>query len=219
VKLSVFIPTRSRSTLLHNRRAASRATFLRMRWSSIPFKALDSSSFVNVLPPTTFRNSPPMAPKLEPTIPVGLLSAFLSLAASRIAFISSPMSLSMNLPSVVLVPQDAWSISCTGPPVDTSAEGGLLSPGLEKSSWMSSPSSTTPSAPHLLIFFPPLTGLDLRLGDSSPDEAANLLAAVTAAAAAFLPRREPRPPGKFLAVKRWLAGEAGLEESVAGASV
>jgi hypothetical protein len=195
VKLSVFIPTRSRSTLLHSRRAASRATFFRMRWSSIPFRAFDSSSFVNVLPPTTFRNSPPIAPKLEPTIPVGLLSAFLSLAASRMAFISSPMSLSMNFPSVVLVPQDAWSISCTGPP---SVAGGLLSAGLEKSSWISSPSSATPSAPHLLIFFPPLTGLDLRLGDSSPDEAANLFAA----AAAFLPRREPRPPGKFLAVKR-----------------
>jgi hypothetical protein len=201
VKLSVFIPTRSRSTLLHSRSAASRATFLRMRWSSIPLRAFDSSSLVNVLPPTTLRNSPLMAPKLEPTIPVGLLSAFFSLAASRMAFISSPMSFSMNFPSAVLVPQVVWSISCTGPPAESSA-GGLLSPGLEKSSWMSSPSSATPSAPHLLIFFPPLAGLDLRLGDSSPDEAANLFADVTAAAAAFLPRREPRPPGKFLAVKR-----------------
>lgn len=54
MKLGVFMPTRSRSTDSHRRTAASRATFLRRRCSSIALRDLSRSSFVSVLPPTTF---------------------------------------------------------------------------------------------------------------------------------------------------------------------
>lgn len=57
VKEGVVVPTRSRETELQRWAAASRATFLRTRWSSMALRGLDRPSCVSVLPPMTLRKS------------------------------------------------------------------------------------------------------------------------------------------------------------------
>jgi hypothetical protein len=115
VKLGVFMPMRSRSTLSHNRTTASRATFFFSRWSSMPLMGLTRSSFVSVFPPTTFRNSPPIAPKLDPTSPpdaaVDASLSFLAFCADMMASISSSRSLRTNSPLLVLRPHVSCLIS------------------------------------------------------------------------------------------------------------
>jgi hypothetical protein len=115
VKFGVFIPTRSRSTLSHNRTTASRATFLRRRCSSMPLMGLTRSSFVSVLPPTTLRKSPPIAPRLDPTSPPDAADnaslSFFAFCADIMASISSSRSFRTNSPLLVLRPHVSCLIS------------------------------------------------------------------------------------------------------------
>ena len=114
-KLAVFTPMSSLSTPSHNRTAASLATFLFRRCSSIALIGLTKSSLVKTLPPTTFRKSPLIAPRLEPTRPLFDEEdcAFFSFAPSSIECTSLSRSLSTNCPFVVLVPNDCESIEST----------------------------------------------------------------------------------------------------------
>lgn len=113
VKEGVFVPTRSRETAAQRCVAASRATFLRIRWSSMPLRGLSRSEAVRVLPPTTLwkRLLIVVTPVLTRLVE-GVVEEFevvLDLAALlRIESISSSRSLRMKSPCLVLRPQEVW---------------------------------------------------------------------------------------------------------------
>lgn len=79
----------------------------------MPLRGFARSSFVNVFPPTTFLNSPPIAPKLDPTIPADGAADifFFAFCAAIISSISSSRSLSTNSPFPVLRPHVSGLIS------------------------------------------------------------------------------------------------------------
>lgn len=127
-KLPVFLPISSRSTPSQRRTAASRATFFLRRRSSIPFIGFSRSCLVRTLPPMTLRNSPLMAPRLEPTTPVGLevsVCCSFCLALWRIEWTSSSRSFRMYWPLLVLRPEAAISTGST-PAEDTGLESASL---------------------------------------------------------------------------------------------
>src|ERR1700761_1120934 len=71
VKDAVFWSNRSASTELHNRSAASRATFFSRRWFCICCSGCCKSCFVRVLPPTTLRKRPDIFELADPNRPDG----------------------------------------------------------------------------------------------------------------------------------------------------
>jgi hypothetical protein len=95
----------------------------------MPLRGFARSSFVSVFPPTTFLNSPPIAPMLDPTSPVDSLEyandSRFAFCSAIISSISSSRSLSTNSPFAVLRPHVSDLISSS-----TSVRGvlSLMSP-------------------------------------------------------------------------------------------
>lgn len=80
---------------------------------------------MSVFPPTTFRNSPPIAPKLDPTRPPPDAAdggaSFFAFCSAIIWSISISRSLSTNWPLPVLLPHDSGLISARASPSDASS--------------------------------------------------------------------------------------------------
>ena len=111
-KLPVLTPISSLSTPSHSRTAASLATFLFKRCSSIPFIGFSKSPFVRIFPPITFLKSPLIAPKLDPMTPPAWAADcdFFSFAPSSIECTSESRSLSKYCPLMSLMPDALTSI-------------------------------------------------------------------------------------------------------------
>jgi hypothetical protein len=89
----------------------------------MPLSGFARSSLVSVLPPTTFLNSPPMAPRLDPTSPLSAVCVscpFFAFCSAIMASISSSRSLSTNSPFFVLWPHVSCLISSSASPAEPS---------------------------------------------------------------------------------------------------